>query len=271
MKISYESHPALASIKMGYIPILIDDIDEVDKPFLKDVCNGKIPDFIKSINLLNIIVPTENFRSASAKSVKSIETHFEYDDFIKMDNSGVLIFSEYIMFFKLKHTPLKKIVMEYIILDNKFMTLLSFCFSPNPNNGKCEIFFSKLNTFELFKGKKETPTNFFLLLNLFNVQLLFFKAFAQVEIKHLLAGQKEHFFECNYENNTYTGITFLDSKWFTTLVKSDAFKVRGHFRLQPKKENGQWTKELIWISDFQKEGYTAPARKLLQNGNAINS
>jgi len=56
----------------------------------------------------------------------------------------------------------------------------------------------------------------------------------------------------------------LDSKWFTTLVKSDAFHVRGHFRLQPKKKDGEWTKELIWINDFQKEGYTAPARRLQQ-------
>jgi hypothetical protein len=28
------------------------------------------------------------------------------------------------------------------------------------------------------------------------------------------------------------------------------------------KKNGEWTKELIWISEFEKTGYTAPARKI---------
>ena len=57
-------------------------------------------------------------------------------------------------------------------------------------------------------------------------------------------------------------IQILNSTWFTTLVKSDNFKVRGHFRLQPKKKGGEWTKEIIWVNEFVKSGYTAPAKKL---------
>jgi hypothetical protein len=95
-----------------------------------------------------------------------------------------------------------------------------------------------------------------------SVLLTLFIKFAQIETKFLKPGEKLEEVECNYKNETKLPITIYDSKWFTTLVKSDGFKVRGHFRLQPKKKDGQWTKELIWISDFQKEGYTAPARRL---------
>lgn len=92
--------------------------------------------------------------------------------------------------------------------------------------------------------------------------LLLFKKYAKVETEYLPANKKVKGFNCKYVNQTNANITILDSKWFTNLVKSDAFKVRGHFRLQPKKANGEWTKELIWINEFIKDGYTAPARKL---------
>jgi hypothetical protein len=51
----------------------------------------------------------------------------------------------------------------------------------------------------------------------------------------------------------------MDSTWFTQLVISNAFNVRGHFRLQPC---GPELKErkLIWIQDFQKSGYTRKAK-----------
>lgn len=61
---------------------------------------------------------------------------------------------------------------------------------------------------------------------------------------------------CKYNNKTKSDITIVDSTWFTTLIKSDGFKVRGHFRLQPYKGGD---KKLIWIQDFEKHGYTRKA------------
>jgi hypothetical protein len=91
--------------------------------------------------------------------------------------------------------------------------------------------------------------------------ILMFKKFAQVETKYLPAGRKINDINCKYVNETKQNITYLTSTWFTNLVKSDAFKVRGHFRLQPYGE-GLKDRKLIWINEFEKEGYTAPARKL---------
>lgn len=96
--------------------------------------------------------------------------------------------------------------------------------------------------------------------------ILMFRAYADVEIKQLLPGKKIKDIDCNYKNETKLPITILDSKWFTTLVKSDEFKVRGHFRLQPCGE-GHKDRKLIWVSDFMKHGYTAPARKLKNESN----
>jgi hypothetical protein len=92
---------------------------------------------------------------------------------------------------------------------------------------------------------------------------LFIK-YAEVDTKFLPANKKVEDITCKYVNETALPVTILNSTWFTNLVKSDAFKVRGHFRLQPKKKNGDWTKELIWINEFQKDGYTRKAG-ILQN------
>lgn len=64
---------------------------------------------------------------------------------------------------------------------------------------------------------------------------------------------------CVYNNKTQDEITIIDLTWFTNLIKSDAFKVRGHFRLQPCGE-GMKERKLIWINEFQKEGYIREAK-----------
>lgn len=63
----------------------------------------------------------------------------------------------------------------------------------------------------------------------------------------------------------YTGlpVKIRDCTWFTTICRSEGFKVRGHFRLQPKKNyKGEWIKELIYINEFEKHGYHRQAKIL---------
>jgi hypothetical protein len=69
---------------------------------------------------------------------------------------------------------------------------------------------------------------------------------------------------CLYNNKTQSDINIVDLTWFTTLIKSDGFKVRGHFRLQPCGE-GMKDRKLIWINEFQKEGYNREAKILHQS------
>jgi hypothetical protein len=94
----------------------------------------------------------------------------------------------------------------------------------------------------------------------------YFKKYANIETIEVNSNKIHKDINCKYVNQTLDNLTFLDSKWFTNIVKSESFKVRGFFRLQPKKKNGEWIKELIWIDEFVKHGYTSKARKLNING-----
>jgi hypothetical protein len=92
-------------------------------------------------------------------------------------------------------------------------------------------------------------------------KFLLFLKFCPIEIKNLQSGKRLKEISCKYANDTKSNIQMIDSTWFTTLVKSYAFKVSGHFRLQASGENHSQRK-LVWISDFQKKGYTRKAKKL---------
>jgi hypothetical protein len=88
--------------------------------------------------------------------------------------------------------------------------------------------------------------------------------FAEVETKLMKPNDRiwdEIGVNAIYNNKTTSDITVIDSTWYTNLVSSGAFKVRGHFRLQPYgPERSQ--RRLQWIADFQKEGYHRKAKKL---------
>ena len=95
--------------------------------------------------------------------------------------------------------------------------------------------------------------------------ILLFKHYAKVETIHVKPKEKvrdpkskeKHF------NETDIPINILDCRWFNNIVRNEPFGVRGHFRLQPKKdESGKWIKEMIYIKPFIKSGYNLKARKL---------
>ena len=94
--------------------------------------------------------------------------------------------------------------------------------------------------------------------------ILLFKHYAKVETIHVKPKEKvrdpnskeKHF------NETDIPINILDCRWFNNIVRDEPFGVRGHFRLQPKKDaSGKWIKELIYIKPFIKKGYNLKARK----------
>jgi hypothetical protein len=89
-----------------------------------------------------------------------------------------------------------------------------------------------------------------------------FIKYAQIKTKYLEPKKRLKDINCKYVNDTSLKIQILDETYYTQYIKSGAFGVRGHFRMQPKKKDGQWTKEMIWINEFQKEGYTRKAGKL---------
>lgn len=97
----------------------------------------------------------------------------------------------------------------------------------------------------------------------FLVGFLCFVKHVELETKEIKANSGGHHVGIKYVNETKSNITILDSTWFTTIVRSEGFKVRGHFRFQPY-GSGLSKKKLIWIADFEKDGYTRTAKILNQ-------
>lgn len=94
--------------------------------------------------------------------------------------------------------------------------------------------------------------------------ILLFKHYAKVETIHVKPKEKvrdpnskeKHF------NETDIPINILDCRWFNNIIRDEPFGVRGHFRLQPKKDKeGKWIKEMIYIKPFIKTGYNIKAKK----------
>lgn len=93
------------------------------------------------------------------------------------------------------------------------------------------------------------------------MQLLTFVELGDITVNELLAernnGQpKKDGKIANTSNNT---VFVVDSTWNIIVMRTDGFAVRGHFRLQPYGDNLA-DRKLIWISEFEKNGYTRRAK-----------
>lgn len=88
--------------------------------------------------------------------------------------------------------------------------------------------------------------------------LMFLKLYGKAEVEIVAHEQKirSQILKDKTLNETGLDVKILDSRWFTTICRNEGFMVSGHFRLQPKKdENGEWTRELIYIEPYAKKGY----------------
>jgi hypothetical protein len=93
----------------------------------------------------------------------------------------------------------------------------------------------------------------------------FFIEHAEVETIHLNKQSGISHLNIKYQNATKKNVKIFDSKWIRTIVMGESFNVRGHFRMQPCGD-ARGKRKLIWINDFQKEGYTRIAGKVLEKG-----
>lgn len=264
MRINYENYPILKKLQegsLGVLPVLESDkgfIGEHSKKFVK-TWKAYLKDFNTKICAISPV-----FMEAKEKAQHKLLGILQ--DIMVNDISD----------FEVRGT--------YLI--GQFVYMISYVTKQGSNNNELCIFAFNKDGIPLFyyhdsdsqlihqqgwlsqsfsaSKSKETAEELIQQHILSLVLVAMFATYAEVEIKELLPNVKVKDSTGKYLNETLNNITYLDSKWFTTLVKSDGFLVSGHFRLQPKKKDGAWTKELIWIDSFEKEGYTAPARKLTQ-------
>lgn len=254
MKISYRTHPVLGMINgQGGGVMIGSDSNEISsiQLTLQSIFKEYKGHFTE-----NIISISESFYEATMKAGSKMIDNELYKD-IGDNLSGVVLFGKNTVVYKANRTVVNGVgawelnIAEFYT-DHKDVKLVSL------NWGRIKYTIHPTDKSPDAAAKSVWT---------FVQSILMFKKFAQVETKYMPCLQCIKGIDCKYVNETDSNITYLTSAWFTNLVKSDAFNVRGHFRLQPKKKVGEWTKELIWISDFVKDGYTAPARKLKEEIN----
>lgn len=252
MKISYRTHPVIKSLfeKDYNIPISSKDY----KIFLQ---NNEWHDFEQNFErswdlvrqncASNIDIITEPFFNAVKDNVHKLIDAQLYKEL--PSHSGVFIYN-------------KASFCYYIEITDQgiYTTIIAF------HGDLLSFYGTNFKVHYCHKELRERYNTFdsvYVMKRLYAIieMIVLFKKYAAVEICNLKPGQRKKEISIKYINETGISVNILDSKWFTTLVKSDAFKVRGHFRLQPCGE-GLIDRKLIWINEFQKEGYTALARKI---------
>ena len=260
MKISNRNYPILEKLykgSLGKIPINVSDKLFFDKVGLKfnEVWKYYRKYFIQDINIIS-----KSFSDASTKAFHKLLDLWsdcivnDISDFI-VNGTYIIGNAVYMIHYETKQGSESQSIALYVF-DKYGMPLYVYIVNENGYQGW-------VTQQENIDSKQKDKIQNILFNRLANVIVLsMFKSYAEVETKTLFAKTKKIELVNKYVNDTDLNLTFIDSKWFTNIVKSEGFSVRGHFRLQPKKKNGEWTKELIWVNEFNKLGYTAPARKL---------
>lgn len=102
------------------------------------------------------------------------------------------------------------------------------------------------------------------------ISFIVFKKYCDIETKVVEGNRKLKTSDGKYVNETNKNVTILDCTWFTTLVRTGAFSVGdetgGFLRWQPWGPNNSQRK-LIWVSPFEKDGYTRKAKVLNEKVN----
>lgn len=259
MNINYKTIVPLKYLKdniLGNIPVM-----ESDFPFFQE--HGQVftkywKDNCKNFNN-QILLTSKSFQLASEKSETKLAELFL--DIINNDKESIVIQGTYIvnsLVFMINHVAIKEsddYYLYFYVFDKKGTPLM--CHINDPLKNIEFIWIS--NGYKL--PFEEKIIREFISIHVGKIIVIdMFKNFASVETSILDSKKKTKIFNCKYFNKTDSKIIYLNSNWFTNIVQSQSFSVRGHFRLQPKKFNGNWTRELIWVDTFEKKGYNLKAK-----------
>lgn len=257
MKISYSNYPILEKIKSGsleVLPFYEDDKGFINHPLRKNFVED-FKMFSKYFKKETIYVCKPFYEATIKARPKLLSVLSDMMDEKDLTINGTYIINDNIfsVYWKsiAKEERLECVVFAFTKSGIPFLYFAeSDIYDINTRGWVSNIVSGEYRNVNTYSSK--------IIAEIFAIEL--FKKYANVEINKVDANKKLATINCKYVNDTRLPVTYLDSKWFTTLVKSDGFKVHGHFRMQPKKKDGVWTKEIIWVEDFQKTGYTRKAK-----------
>lgn len=247
MKISYRNLEMVKIIEDGDfmdVSLNISDVQEVKELKIATIFRNQCHNF-KDIQII-----TQPFYDAMlAAGEKLLKT-----DVLSLEYSGCGTF-----IVKNERGTWETYCYDFHIKDSEILRCTLFFFQGKRLN-KCYVPNDKIRFITNGLPVEHPGTPIQASLNWLFLMFLFTK-YAEVETKELPPNSRTKDISCKYINETKSNITVLDSRWFTTLIKSDAFKVRGHFKMQPYGE-GLKERKIKWINQYMKEGLTLKARKL---------
>ena len=254
MRFNYKILPIIKCLEenmLGTIPIDIEDKKQFfDKHFLDYFKNSFKQNCIYFKSEINIISKTFYESSYKAK-LKLMEVLFGEHSMLETNINGTFITEHYCHCIKFS--------------QNKQTEQYEVCLYTFTKKGIPLVFYTINNNYEEFKwvsnGCHDEKVDHIQLAIVECLIFGLFKKYADIETNELPAGQKIKGINCEYGhalNETKLNLTYLTSTWFTNLVKSDSFNVRGHFRFQACGKSFK-ERKLIWINEFQKEGYERKA------------
>jgi hypothetical protein len=258
MKINHDKYPILQKLEQGIFGVIgMSESDALIIPMhsdtmamVRDTFKANIPYFKKSIRY--ITEPLYNAMTQAREKLLATELIMDLSSC-----SGTYLVGDLQICYNISALPGvdKWEYVCYCFAGDRFMSFTG-------EDGKRNYSYGSSFWFEIdnpsMEGRKEiAKQQFYRLLMIIN-----FLKYAEIQVKHLQPNRQIWDGpNCLYNNKSKYPVEIMDSTWFTTLVKSDAFKVRGHFRLQPYGE-GLTKRKLVWINEFQKDGYTRQAKKL---------
>lgn len=212
--------------------------------------------------LKNIQFVTMPFWNAYARSQAKIRTVVQQTEF---EDAGTLIIPwknhTQTIFYALRTNGKTGDDWNYEVMIQLFTK------SPHSEKFGLDLFVYMSNTFEDFRERiwkgfvdQGRDSSYWI------ADLMCFKTFLRycdIETKIVNAKRKDRHLGEKYVNETDSNVEILDSTYFTTISRTEGFGVNGHFRLQPHGPNNS-KRKLIWISDFEKSGYTRQAKILSQ-------
>lgn len=258
MKISYSNYPVLKKLKKGFIGEI--QVSEIDLYPIKILGSRMAKEFNNNSNLFksHINIIRQSFYEACQHNKSKLSDLFmdiQLNDVSDFTLNGTFIILDFVIMFNFQTKKGDENVKLVLFIFSKDGYLLGY---HSMDKGLDEALW--INSIMNIPNNEESIRDWLGSKLNAAITISMFKTYADVETKFLKPKQRIKEIDCKYVNDTELDLTYLDCKWFTNLIKSDGFKVRGHFCLQPCGV-GLKNKKLIWINDFDKNGYTSPARK----------
>ena len=218
----------------------------------------------------NISMPAESFIKAVEMSKESLRIAFEKDPEYMFKNlkytTGVILRNKVAMFYKIdkeKRTMSTVSFVEDILgLSRKNIGMHKDCAYTDVYKMYCPIGLS------LDDQGNELINNLVQMGDSTGLMVMF-RSYADHELKVVMAKSTGKMNNVQYKNLNKQNIHVIDSSWYTSIIKTEGFLVKGHLRLQAC-GTGHSERKLIYIDSFEKHGYIRKAKMLPQHTPGIS-